>query len=218
MRIRSLLSHPVDRDRRRRQVAGIMSLLGWVPACAGARPPPGSIESERQLLAVWEEATRIVQRERGDYPFDQSGQKRISDALSQQAAEVREWVKVGRLRPAEGALLIQELTDLRRRVGDFRPVEFKEATCYEPQLFGPGESSPEQLEARLPVLAKVADDEVLRPHVLRKVIIGFERDLDRLERRAEGLEFRGMHVAEFVRRAKEQIARLKARLADQPHP
>ncbi len=205
-----------DLERRRRQVAAIMSLL--VPACAGARPPPGSTESERQLVTVWEEATRIVQRERGEYPFDKSGQKRISEALGEQAAAVREWVKAGRLSPAEGDLLIQELTDLRQRVGDFRPVEAKEATCYEPRLFGPGESSPDQLEARLPVLDKVTEDKVLRPQVLGKVIIGFERDIEHLERRAEGLESRGMDVAKLVREAKEKIARLKARLAEQSGP
>ena len=115
----------------------------------------------------------------------------------------------GLLTPVEAELLKKELARLRVGVEAKRPTEMRNATCYTPMPFAPGQESLDRLRDRLPLLEKLASSEMLQPQVVAKVLGAIEADIATLENK----ESRDMLPADQKAKAKKacEVAKLHIR-------
>jgi len=166
----------------------LLSVLG-LPACgsSGGAGGGGSVTNAtgdlsqapewQRLVATWPEAAEIASGRRGDYPFDESGKKRLLAALAACETDLGALHKAGLLSDPEVGLLKLDLGDLTRGVEAKRPTEMRMATCYEPFAFDPGRESLSRLRARVPLLTRLLQEKKLQPDVVQKVLVSVERDI-----------------------------------------
>jgi len=150
------------------------------PAAERVADAPGALartDEWKRLTETWTEAEEVAAGTRGDYPFNKEGKKALLAALDERAGDVDKLVKAGRLLPEEAGLLKQELDRLRKGVVRKRPTELRNATCYRPMLVLPARDALHGIQARLPLLEKLAAAPTVHPAALKKVLGVLDADL-----------------------------------------
>jgi hypothetical protein len=149
-----------------------------------AATPGASLEETpewKALTAAWAEAGKATAGERFDYPFDAAGKKALLDALAKADADLGKLRDAGLLGEPETAFLGSELAQLTQGVRMKRPTEMKMASCYDPMtLPTPAEQGLKNLEERLPLLEKMAEEKILNLGVSSLVFHTVNRDLAEL--------------------------------------
>ncbi len=135
-----------------------------------------------QITAVTNRAEAIAANKKGAYPFNRAGRKKLLGDLQTAQSNADALAKRKLITPGEAALLKTDLQNLARKVSAFRPTEMRMATCYEPMPMSiPASHSLKRLQARLPILKKLAAAKRLHPRVLAKVLTKVESDVRILE-------------------------------------
>ena len=189
------------------------------PAPSTAAPAPGQSLAEtpqwKHLTATWKEAEEVASGCRGDYPFDEAGKKKLLDDLATVGTDIDALAKAGQLNDAETGLLREEVKRLVTGVQEKRPTEMSMATCYNLMMMRPAHDSLSRLQARLPLLEKLAADEKIHPDAVRKVLATIEADVVYLDAEEHLKEFtpKDRPEAEKARdAARAALERVKSRL------
>jgi hypothetical protein len=184
------------RWRRRLLGAGLVMLvaLGFAPAtptqaatspAAIAAPAKDSLAENtlwKRIMAAWQEAEEVASGKRGDYPFDEKGQKAMLQSLATSDADLKGLVEKGTLAAAEADLLREDLKGLVTSVQNKRPTEMRMATCYEPVAIEiPVAASFYRLSARLPLIKQLATTATLHPEAVRIILATLDTDLAQLD-------------------------------------
>ena len=222
---------------------GLLAALGWTPGGCNESAPPaptnggagtatitvspvpaatpaggqGLTETPQwtHLTATWKKAEEVASGRRGPYPFDEAGKKKLLADLATVGAEIEALAKASLLNEAETGLLREDLKRLVAGVEAHRPTERVNFTCYEPMMMQPSHDSLARLEARLPLLEKLAAAEKIHPDAVRKVLATIEEDIAFLEVKDHLNEFEPKQrpAAEKVRdAARAALDRVKTRL------
>jgi hypothetical protein len=191
--------------KRKIITAGIFLLAGFglisagqiltkSPAAFADVNPDKKVKGERlletaewkRLESVWKEAHEIASGERGMYPFDEKGKKKILSELEESKSDIARLWKSGFLSKVESELLTTGIVILYEGVASKRPTEMKRATCYLPVNMGyRTKKSLDRLSERLPLIEKFAAAEIIQPAVASKVVATIEEDLKNLDEEAE---------------------------------
>lgn len=189
------------------------SALSAIGSGAPANDELPATREWKRLTVAWKDAEEVASGKRGDYPFNERGQKKMLDSLAKSTEDVNALLKKGLLSESESGLLKVDLARLARGVQSKRPSERKQATCYKPMMFRPGEESMERLSERLPLLDKLAYSRKLHPDVVARLLVQIEADLATLEKQ----EITNMLSPESRKKAEElrksvaaQVDKLKA--------
>ena len=168
--------------------APVMTPVSTQPAGSPPATPEGYAGTPewRQITQTTQEAEAIAAGKRGSHPFDSAGRTRLLTALTTAGTNADALLRRGHLAAAEVGLLKQELTRLGVEVRKYRPTEMRMATCYEAvSIPVPAASSMSRLQARLPLLQKLAATGRLHPKVVQKVLAKILADLAILDSPAE---------------------------------
>lgn len=218
------------RWKRRLVAAGLAALgvLGVAPvgpggSVAAAESPDKDAlarsEKYTKLTALRAEAEEVATGKRGQYPFDEAGKKKLLDALAEAPSQVRALVSEGLLNEAEGALYEKDLAELTRGVQSMRPREMELATCYEPMMYTPGRDGVARLEARVPMLEKLAESKALHPAVVKKVLEKVAADLALLRNAESSNDLKAddrKKADELVRKVDGLVKKVERRLSGDP--
>ncbi|MFH1463864.1 MAG: hypothetical protein ABIO70_05730 [Pseudomonadota bacterium] len=196
----------------------LMALLGGCPGTQAEGEPPGppplsaadkleETSAWRESLATWREAEEVGSGARGDYPFDEAGQKALVARLEQSRTAVRSLQGEGLLTQPEADLLALDVDTLLSGVSSKRPTELMAATCYQPRVYQPRQESLASLERRLTALEALAAQEALQSEVVRVILAQIEEDMAMLASH----EGKALSPEEQAR-AEEVTARVKAAL------
>jgi len=210
------------RWKRRLIGAGLVLLmaLGFAPAgvsaaaaeeskpaasAAPATSDKGLAEAKgwKRIVAAWNEAKEIASGKRGDYPFDEKGQKQILQNLLVAQADVKTLQKAQLVTEPEAGLLIKDLDLLAAGVRAKRPTEAQSITCYWPAPLRPGHDSLQRLSDRLPLLEKLAASETLHREVVEKVLVSIEADIQTLAKEESLKEFSKAEEREKAEKTRE---------------
>ena len=193
-------------------------LLRGGPALRLARADASRVEGSAEwkaLEAAWKEAEAVASGSRGQYPFNEAGQKRLLESLAGAGKGLDHLVKVGLLAAPASELLKKDLALLDTKVRGFRPTEMKGATCYEPMAMPvPQRESLGRLRDRLPLVERLEAGGKLPRAVLEKLLRGIERDLAQLgtaNPRAPLHKREEKEAASIRKRLEAKLAALKAR-------
>lgn len=214
---------------RRRLLAAGLALLASVgvhpglllrggPAFRLALAAAGRVEGSaewRTLESAWKEAEAVASGSRGQYPFNEAGQKRLLESLARAGQGLDRLVKDGLLAQPAAELLKKDLALLDGKVRAFRPTEMKGATCYEPMAMRvPQRESLERLRDRLPLVERLEAGGKLPKAVLEKLLKGLERDLAQLGQvtpRAPLNKIEEKEAAAIRKRLESKLTSIKAR-------
>jgi len=209
--------------RRRLFTAGItlLSLIGF-GAFTGCRDDAEDAKSPDEVMysldktnpsfsyieKLWKDASAVASGERGNYPFNENGKKDLLQALFDARTIIDSLVSKDSISSSGAQLLKNEFSYLTKEVGKYRPVEMKEAACYEPMAYTPFESSLERLQERLPYLQQFVANDTLHPEVASKIVQQIEKDLAILEESADQEK-----LPEMYKQVKTLTAQIKAKLS-----
>ena len=185
------------------------------PAARRERPDLSQLEPWHQAAAIWRRAEDVASGARGPYPFDEKGKARLLDDLARAGRIVDDLLAGGLLNEPETGLLKADLAVLVRGVEAKRPTELREATCYRPMAVIPARDSLERLEARLPMLEKLAASDKVSPEVIFRALDTLEGDLNVLasEDMAGGLASeQRAHALDVREQAAKQLQVIRQRL------
>ncbi len=175
----------------------------------------GSHESWCGALAVWHEAAAVASGERGPYPFNEEGKKKLLEQLEATRQDLATLQAASLLSAAEAGLLGEDVDSLLAGVRERRPEEMELATCYEPMLYAPQQEALQSLEPRLPLLEQLAAQQVLQPEVVERVLQRVEADLAKLGQPGDyppGSEEQ-VHMDEVAERVRGAVERIRAQQA-----
>ena len=142
--------------------------------------------SWNRFAALLAEAKEIAAGKRGEFPYHETEKNRLLEALRAAPDLLRALRADGLLSSAEETMLAGEIAGVAARVNEFRPVELRQATCYEPvDPPEPFRVSLDTLRQRLELLEQIAAQEQLSAKVVRKVLVAVEGHLSTL---SEGLQ------------------------------
>ena len=147
------------------------------PAARQERPDLSQLDPWHQVAATWREAEDVASGARGPYPFDEKGKARMLDDLARTGRIVDDLLAAGLLNEPETGLLKADLAVLVRGVEAKRPTQMRQGTCYRPMALMPARDSLDRLEARLPMLEKLAASEKVSPEVVFRALDTLEGDL-----------------------------------------
>lgn len=175
-----------------------------------------------QISKVTAKAEAIAAGKRGSYPFNHAGRARLLGALKKAQDNADALAKRQLITAGEAGLLKQDLITLVGKVSAFRPTEMRNSTCYEPMaMIAPANHSLKRLQARLPLLTKLATAKRLHPRVLKKVLAKVEADVVVLEDPAKRGRLAPADRAKAKKvavTARAQLAKIKALLKQTPSP
>jgi len=179
--------------------------------------PLADVPVWRDLMKNWRQAEEAASGRKGRYPFDAKTKKA---ALAAAPGELDALATAGYLTVAEAGLLKNALDGLPARVRRMRPVELRNATCYDPMMIIKRDPLVAML-ARMPLLEKVAQGRKLHPAAVKKIAEVVELQLAKLtdEKYLKGLtpdtRTTAGNVAKAARRA---IKKLTAAVKSKPAP
>jgi len=130
--------------------------------------PLADVPVWRGLMKNWRAAEEAASGRKGRYPFDAKTKKALLAALSAAPGELDALATAGYLAATEAGLLKAALETLPARVQRMRPVELRNATCYEAMVIVKRDPLVAML-ARMPLLEKVAQERKLHPAAVKKI-------------------------------------------------
>ncbi len=189
------------RWKRRLVAAGLalLALLGYQPAVNAGRVPqrakrvrPSLAKSQdwQWLMKVYRHAEKVAKAPRFSHPFGRAEKQILLADLAKAKQVVTQLQAAGLLTASEARLLVVELTELKGKVGSYRPkppAGRRGPTCYKPAPPPPPfRRSVIVLTQQVPLLKKLARQGRLHPEVLDLVKSRIERDIANAETARRG--------------------------------
>lgn len=187
------------------------------------KDPATSSSPRGRIDEVTAEAKAVASGKRGEHPFDRKGKERLLAAMDEAEQDVDALVTAGTISEGAGGLWKQDLRLLAARVGEYRPAEMKNTSCYEPMPMPiKAHKSMVRLKARAASLEKLAVAKKLNPEVVKKVLVQVEEDLAVLQSEGELADLRDdkarAEARELAKQADAHLQRVKAALNSQGSP
>ena len=165
-------SLPAGSDAQTKARKTLADARGWLVAAdmrlAVGDKPLADVPVWQGLVKNWRAAEEAASGRKGRYPFDAKTKKAILASLAAAPGELDALATAGYLTAAEAALLKSALNGLPTRVKRMRPVELRNATCYDPMMIVDPDPLVAML-ARMPLLEKVARGGKLHPVAVKKI-------------------------------------------------
>ena len=172
------------------------------------------------LVKNWRAAEEAASGRKGRYPFDAKTKKALLAALDAAPGELNALATAGYLTAAEAGFLKGALDGLPARVRRMRPVELRNATCYDPVAIVKRDPLVAML-ARMPLLEKIAQGRKLHPAAVKRMAEVVEIEAAKLtdEKYLKGLTPDSRATAGNVARAaRVAIKKLTAAVTPTPTP